>query len=140
MSLCGSLWINLIWYFLDFLYLDIYIFRLENFSAIISLNTLSPPSLFLSLVYYGMLKCKYWSAWCCPISSLSCYSFLFSFLFHFSGWSPLPYIQLCWSFLPLDLVCCWVLLLNFSVHLLYSLALLFMFITFCVCVCVIKFY
>ena len=130
MSLCGSLWINLIWYFLDFLYLDIYIFRLENFSAIISLNTLSPHSLFLSLVYYGMLKCKYWSPWCCPISSLSYYSFLFSFLFHFSGWSPLPYIQLCWSFLPLDLVCCWVPVLNFSVHLLYSLALLFMFITF----------
>lgn len=71
--------------------------------------------------YVSSLSLKNFSA-IIPLIRLSFpFSLLLLFLFApLIGWIELSYLEICWPFLLLDLVCCCTHVLNFSMQLLYS--------------------
>ena len=112
----GTFWVSGVWMSVSFP-------RSGKLSTTISLNKLSIPFSLSPLPRDELHIC--WLTWCIPQFHLLTLFFFFFFIFDpLSEWIPLSCPWVCWSFLPLDLVC-WCSLLNFYLHLLYSSALWF---------------
>ena len=117
----GILWVSWIWMFVFFQ-------GQGNFQPLFLQIRPSP----CSLCSQPEIPIMWMLVHCCPLSPLSYlhHSFLSFFFFSLNRWVLLPHLPIHWPFPLLFLVCCWITLLQFSVLLLRSSALWFLFSTF----------
>lgn len=118
-SWCGSFGVHFIWNSRGFLDMDVcFLPRLGKLLAIMSSNKFFAPFLLSSLSGTHKMQMLFCLMFHRSLKLSSFSTILLATLFE---WVTLPWLLDYWSFLPLHLVCCWMLaLVYFSVQLLCS--------------------